>query len=235
MRVFPLALAVFLASVLPASAQIYSWRDAEGVLVVSDRPRPDGGDMDTFEVPKAPTVRATRPSRLPARAAAFDEVIEAQAAEQGLPPDLVRAVIQAESGFNPNAVSVKGAMGLMQLMPATATELGVTNPFHPEQNIRAGVAYLRQLLDRYDSDVSLALAAYNAGPGAVERYSGIPPYRETRDYVKKITTITESVPKAPPPTVIYKWMEIVDGHPVTRYSNTPPEGIAYETIGRRQQ
>lgn len=234
MRTLPIALALLLASALPASAQLYSWRDAEGMLVVSDRPRTDGGNMKTFEVPRARTVRTTRPSALPARAAAFDEVIEEQAAEQGLPPDLVRAVIQAESGFNPNAVSVKGAMGLMQLMPATATELGVTNPFHPEQNIRAGVAYLRQLLDRYDSDVSLALAAYNAGPGAVERYSGIPPYRETRDYVKKITGATEPRPKSPPPTVIYKWMELVDGHPVTRYSNTPPDGIAYETIGRKQ-
>lgn len=233
MRTLPILFAVLVASAAPASAQIYSWRDAQGVLVVSDRPRPDGGDMDTFEVPKAPRVRATRPLSLPARAAAFDEVIEEHAAEQNLPPDLVRAVIQAESGFDSNAVSPKGAMGLMQLMPATATEFGVTNPFHPEQNIRAGVAYLRRLLDRYDSDVSLALAAYNAGPGAVERYSGIPPYRETRDYVKKITRATEAVPRTPPPTVIYKWMEIVDGRPVTRYSNTPPEGIAYETIGRK--
>lgn len=223
-----------MAPAAPAWAQLYSWHDARGVLVVSDRPRPDQGDMKTFEVPRAPTVRATRPSSLPARARAFDEVIELHAAEQNLPSDLVRAVIQAESGFDSNAVSPKGAMGLMQLMPATATEFGVTNPFHPEQNIRAGVAYLRRLMDRYDSDVSLALAAYNAGPGAVERYSGIPPYRETRDYVKKITRVTESVPQPPRATAIYKWVDLVDGRPVTRYSNTPPEGIAYETIGRKK-
>ena len=234
MRTLPLIIAVLVVSAAPASAQIYSWRDAEGVLVVSNRPRPDGGDMQTYEVPKAPRVRATRPPSLPARASAYDEVIEEHAAEHNLPPELVRAVIQAESGFDSNAVSPKGAMGLMQLMPATASEFGVTNPFHPEQNIRAGVAYLRRLLDRYDSNVSLALAAYNAGPGAVERYSGIPPYRETRDYVKKITRATESLPPPkPPPTVIYKWMDIVGGRPVTRYSNTPPKGIAYETVGRK--
>jgi soluble lytic murein transglycosylase-like protein len=234
LRTLPIALGLLLASAAPAWAQLYSWHDAQGVLVVSDRPRPDQGEMKTFEVPKAPKVRATRRSSLPARAAAFDDVIELHSAEQNLPSDLVRAVIQAESGFNSNAVSPKGAMGLMQLMPATATEYGVTNPFHPEQNIRAGVAYLRRLMDRYDSNVSLALAAYNAGPGAVERYSGIPPYRETRDYVKKITRVTESVPQSPAPTVIYKWVDLVDGHPVTRYSNAPPEGIAYETIGRKK-
>ena len=98
--------------------------------------------------------------------------------------DLVRALIQAESAFNPRAVSPKGALGLMQLMPATAAEFGVTDAFNPAQNIRAGVRYLKQLLDTYEGRVELALAAYNAGPGAVKKYGGkVPPYRETQNYV----------------------------------------------------
>ncbi len=226
MRLVLTVLVVYAASAVPASAQIYSWRDAQGVLVVSDRPRQDTGVMTTYEVPGSREVRATRPTERPARSAGYDELIDTHASAQGISPELVRAVIQVESGFNAMAVSSKGAMGLMQLMPATARELGVQNPFHPEENIRGGVTYLRQLLDLYDSDIELALAAYNAGPGSVAKYGGaVPPYRETRDYVKKITGVTGTPAPAPPANTIYKWIETVDGRAVVRYSNKPPAGV----------
>lgn len=117
------------------------------------------------------------------------DLIDRFAAHHGLDPTLVRAVIQVESGFNRHAHSNKGAMGLMQLMPETARELRVSDPWDPEQNVRGGTAYLRRMLDRF-GEVELALAAYNAGPEAVVRHSGVPPYAETREYVRKISCLT---------------------------------------------
>jgi soluble lytic murein transglycosylase-like protein len=117
----------------------------------------------------------------------FDSTIRAAARTFGLSPDLIRSVIIQESGGNPGAVSPKGAKGLMQLMDSTAVELGVTDPFDPVQNIFGGTRLLSELLDRFKGNLRLALAAYNAGAGAVKRYGGVPPYRETRDYVERIT------------------------------------------------
>ncbi|MGB6801833.1 MAG: lytic transglycosylase domain-containing protein [Candidatus Sulfotelmatobacter sp.] len=119
----------------------------------------------------------------------IDSAIEAAAARHNVDPNLVRAVVKVESNFNPNAVSRKGAMGLMQLMPSTARQLKVRNPFDPAQNVDAGVRHLKQLLESYDGDIKLTLAAYNAGAGAVARSSGVPAYAETQNYVRRITSL----------------------------------------------
>jgi len=114
------------------------------------------------------------------------ELIQQQSQAQQVDPDLVKAVIRQESGFNPKAVSHVGAQGLMQLMPGTASGLGVTDSFNPQQNVAGGAKYLKNLLNKYDQSVPMALAAYNAGPGAVDKYHGVPPYKETQNYVKNV-------------------------------------------------
>ena len=155
------------------------------------------------------------------RVTEFDDLIIANANEHSLHPDFVSAVIQAESAFNPHARSHKGAMGLMQLMPGTAADYGVTNAYDPVQNIRAGVAYLKSLLVRFGNDVSLALAAYNAGPKTVEKYgNAVPPYKETRNYVSKIKA-NAAAATIDQPKRIFRTVEVVDGREVVRYSDKP--------------
>lgn len=209
---------VFAPGLTTADAQIYAWRDPAGRMMLSNAPRLDGGAVRTFRVaPERSGVRVSRPPDR--RSAKFDPIIATHAADHGVDPDLVRAVIQAESAFNPLAVSPKGAMGLMQLMPATAAELGVEDPFDPTENISGGVRYLKRLLRRYHHKVELALAAYNAGPSAVDRYGkAVPPFPETVDYVKKITSTTTA---PAPATRIYRWAEVIDGREVVRYSDRP--------------
>ncbi|MDA1184739.1 MAG: lytic transglycosylase domain-containing protein [Acidobacteria bacterium] len=232
-RVLLLALGAALTWPTLASAQIYVWRDAGGTLVLSDQQ--PAGESVTYAVPNAPAFRVTRPTTSGAAHEPFEPLLQEYAARHGLRPGLVRAIIQVESGFDPGATSPKGAMGLMQLMPATALALGVRRPYDPTENIRGGTAYLRQLLDRYDGDEVLALAAYNAGSGTVDRYGGqVPPYRETRDYVRKVGSaeVEVGLVDAPRPgkRTVYKSLDIIDGEPVVRYSTERPESGAYQIV-----
>ena len=132
---------------------------------------------------------ATRLLPVPSRA--LEQVIFDHAFGEDLDPRLVQAVIQVESGYNAKALSNKGAMGLMQLMPGTATELAVSDPYDPEQNVRGGTTYLRRMMDRFAGDLELALAAYNAGPEAVAKYRGVPPYPDTQDYVSLVLKLLD--------------------------------------------
>jgi len=132
----------------------------------------------------------------------YRDEIAAAAAESGVDPALLRAIIHAESAFNPNAVSVKGAQGLMQLMPGTASDLGVNNPFDATQNIRGGAQYLSGLLKQFNGDERLAAAAYDAGPQNVQKYNGVPPFDETRVYVERVATLRHRYHDAAPPPVV---------------------------------
>lgn len=235
-RILIVAALAALAWPSQADAQIYAWHDAGGNLVLSDR-RLDAS-ATTYTVPQAPSFRATRPAASGDVLERFEPLVQEHAARQSLRPDLVRAVIQVESGFNPWARSPKGAMGLMQLMPATARELGVRNAYDPEENVRGGTEYLRQLLDKYEGNEELALAAYNAGSGAVDRYGRrVPPYQETKDYVRKVGSAADGTMTGPrrgdPKNIIYKIVDIVDGAPVVRYTSERPTAGGFEIVGGR--
>jgi len=155
------------------SAEVVVKRQTDGSILLSNSFRIGRVGSGSYDLPA--------PSRERVR-----ELISRHANRWQLDPKLVEAVVTAESGWNPRVVSRKGAVGLMQLMPTTARMLAVEDPYNPEQNIAGGVRYLRQLLDQYDGSLELALAGYNAGPRAVASYGGVPPYRETRDYVRKV-------------------------------------------------
>lgn len=173
---------------LPARADIYAGRSADGVPVFSDRP--DDGlrwFLETSDLPHASMGRLSTPEKAGVGMRRHARQIELAAAEQGLEPALVHAVIQVESGYDARAVSPKGATGLMQLMPSTARRLGVVDSRDPLANLRGGTRYLRDLLATFGGNLSLALAAYNAGEAAVRRHAmSIPPYAETTAYVHAV-------------------------------------------------
>jgi hypothetical protein len=146
--------------------------------------------------PYSPEAEAPQPKTPAGPVRNIDEAVERIAAQHQLPAQLIHSVIQVESNYNPNAISSAGALGLMQLIPSTARRFGVTNVFNPVENIQGGARYLRYLLDLYKGNYPLALAAYNAGEGAVARYGGVPPYRETQNYLVSVRRRLEEAKKA---------------------------------------
>jgi hypothetical protein len=244
---------VCLGVAAPARSQIYTWHDANGTLMLSNHPppgieaAPEGTGAKSVnrpgsKVPAAPvTIAAVAPPSSTERnriSGEIDGIIEENARLNGISGELVRAVVHVESRFNPLARSPKGALGLMQLMPATIRQYGVRNPFDPAQNVAAGVRYLRRLLDRYGNNEELALAAYNAGPEAVDRHGqAVPPYRETRRYVAEISQLA-SRPPAPPTAEprrdrIYKVVDVIEGRAVVRYTDQEPPAGSYDVVPAR--
>jgi soluble lytic murein transglycosylase-like protein len=169
-------LTIFVTS--PAMADIYLYVDSEGVLHFTNTPTSNKYKVYMQEPIHRPRVLYTVGS--------YDDVISEAARRNGLSSSLLKALIHVESYFNPRAVSKKGAMGLMQIMPENLPLLNIDDPFDPWENIMGGAAYLKAMLERFSGQLPLALAAYNAGPSAVEKYNDIPPYPETRNYVQKV-------------------------------------------------
>jgi len=172
-------------------AQIYTRRNERGVMEATNAP--DQTDYRLTYPGKGTLIHSSAWRLRPTYSGEFDADISSAAEQHGVSVDLVRALIQVESDYDHLAVSSKGAQGLMQLMPDTGRRMGVSNAFDARQNIFGGVRYLRMLLDMFQGDVRLASAAYNAGPNAVVRHGGVPPYRETRTYVQKIQALLSSV------------------------------------------
>ena len=193
MRILFLILLIFLSSLpAPQAADLYSFTDEKGATYYTNMP----GD-DRVKVPLPMKKAMSQPSSIPSslNSEVYEPIITSAGERFAVDPDLVRAVIKTESNFNHRAVSPKGAMGLMQLMPLTAKEMAVNNPFNPEENIHAGVRYLGGLLQIFNWNLPLALAAYNAGPGKVVGRNEIPLFEETQNYVQRVLKCYENFKK----------------------------------------
>jgi hypothetical protein len=186
-RVFALAVAAILLLAVPSPAQIYTRRNEKGIVEATNVPASHGYRL-TYPG-KGTLIHSTEYKLRRSYNGEYDQHIAAATAAYNVDLELVRAIIQVESDFDPLARSSKGALGLMQLMPATAARFGVGDPWNPRQNIFGGVQYLRFLLDLFGGDVALVAAAYNAGENAVIRYNGVPPYRETQGYVGRVRAL----------------------------------------------
>jgi hypothetical protein len=247
LRVVVAALVALAAMAASAHAQIYTRRNANGVIEATNVPDEPGFRLTYVGKGTLIHSRGFRGSYH----GEYDAHIQAAAAMHGVAVDLIRAVIQVESEFDPFAVSSKGAQGLMQLMPFTARRFGVSDPFDPRQNIMGGVQYLRLLLDMFQGDVALAVAGYNAGENAVARFRGVPPFKETRGYVQKIQALlggglaelgaafftpAERAPSSQKngklvparPRIYYKWND--DGGVLHVAQSPPGDGVTYSMI-----
>ncbi|MBC2715347.1 MAG: transglycosylase SLT domain-containing protein [Desulfobacteraceae bacterium] len=173
------------AAFIPAdlSAEIYSYTDENGVLHFSNAPTSSKYRYAGPEISMHTSIYYPG-----SRINAYDDIIREASLNHGMQFELIKAMIHAESSFNPNAISKSGAIGLMQIMPENLNAFGISDPFDPRDNVMGGTRYLKQLMKKYNSDVSLSLAAYNAGPSVVDKYNDIPPFPETENYVEKVLT-----------------------------------------------
>jgi soluble lytic murein transglycosylase-like protein len=200
-RLIVIGIAAGLFAAAPLSwAQIYKWTDENGIVHYSSE-KPRNTAVEAFRFPcyaSDPTCSArVNWDTVPLNRGAFPDIIREVSMVHGVDESLIRAIIHAESAYQPDAKSPKGAQGLMQLMPPTQAELGVSDPYDPIENIEGGTRYLAGLLEQFDGDIRLASAAYNAGPGAVQRYQGIPPYPETQEYVRRVGILHRRYRTAP--------------------------------------
>lgn len=185
MRLIIILIVLFFTGMSTASADIYKFVDKQGVIHYSNAP---DGQSNKKILPKGSnyTLHSGRKQSPVMHQTRYRSIINTTSKKYNIAPSLLKAVIEVESNWNSKAVSKKGAQGLMQLMPSTSKNLEVRNPFNPEENIEGGAKYLKSLLDKYSGDLSLALAAYNAGPNRIDKFGGIPPIPETQKYVKKV-------------------------------------------------
>ncbi len=195
-----LVLIAYAATASVAYGDIFQYTDEQGVVHFTNVPgsgvkrptrvRAEARSAAPGSLASAPAAAPKRQTNTPGTVpAAYHDYINTACEKYGVDPSLVHALVRVESDFNPYALSNKGAMGLMQLMPQTATDMNVKNSFSPQENVDGGVRYLRYLLDRYEGNLSLALAAYNSGETSVKRWGTVPPFKETKDYVKKVLAI----------------------------------------------